>query len=150
MRTRNWLESSEVWLWPSNTCMTSPTLWKKTMSEAESTEKPTQLPRAVGYKLLCAVPHIEQKFDGSSLIKPDAVTRGEEQTTSVLFVISVGPDAYNDTVKFPNGPWCKEGDFVLVRTYAGTRFRVHGKEFRMLNDDMIEGVVDDPRGYTRA
>jgi len=130
--------------------MTSPTQWKKTMSEAESTEKPTQLPRPSGYKLLCAVPQFDQKFDGSSLIKPDAVTRVEEQTTSVLFVLAVGPDAYGDAVKFPTGPWCKEGDFVLVRTYAGTRFKVHGKEFRILNDDMIEGVVDDPRGYSRA
>lgn len=118
--------------------------------EAPEAATPTQLPRPSGYKLLCAVPQIDQKFEGSSLIKPDAVARVEEQTTSVLFVLAVGPDAYKDSAKFPTGPWCKEGDFVLVRTYAGTRFKVHGKEFRILNDDQIEGVVDDPRGYGRA
>jgi hypothetical protein len=52
--------------------------------------------------------------------------------------------------KFPGGPWCKEGDFVLVRTYSGTRFKIYGKEFRVINDDMIEAVVQDPRGLTRA
>jgi co-chaperonin GroES (HSP10) len=116
----------------------------------ESAYKATQLPRPVGYKLLCAVPQIEQKFEGSSIIKPDAVSRVEEQTTSILFVLDVGPDAYGDKEKFPGGPWCQKGDFVLVRTYSGTRFKVHGKEFRLLNDDQIDGVVDDPRGYTRA
>lgn len=111
---------------------------------------PTQLPKPAGYKLLCAVPQIDSKFDNSMLVKPDAVARVEEQTTTILFVLGVGPDAYKDEAKFPTGPWCKEGDFVLVRTYAGTRFRVHGKEFRILNDDQIEGTVDDPRGYSRA
>lgn len=120
------------------------------MTEPAASETPTQLPRPSGYKLLCAVPQIDQKFDNSSLIKPDTLARVEEQTTSVLFVLAVGPDAYGDKEKFPTGPWCKEGDFVLVRTYAGTRFRVHGKEFRILNDDQVEGVVDDPRGYGRA
>jgi co-chaperonin GroES (HSP10) len=64
--------------------------------------------------------------------------------------MKVGPDAYADKAKFPNGPWCKEGDFVLVRTYSGTRFKVYGKEFRSINDDMVEMTVQDPRGITRA
>jgi co-chaperonin GroES (HSP10) len=76
--------------------------------------------------------------------------RAEEHATTVLFVMRVGPDAYKDATKFPSGAWCKEGDFVLVRTYTGTRFKVFGKEFRVLNDDQIECVVQDPRGYTRA
>jgi co-chaperonin GroES (HSP10) len=52
--------------------------------------------------------------------------------------------------KFPNGPWCKEGDFVITRAYAGTRFKIHGREFRLINDDQVEAVVQDPRGITRA
>ena len=68
----------------------------------------------------------------------------------MLFVLDVGPDAYGDKTKFPNGPWCKAGDFVLVRTYSGTRFKIYGREFRLLNDDQIDAVVDDPRGITRA
>ena len=70
--------------------------------------------------------------------------------TTVLFVIKVGADAYKDTAKFPNGAWCKEGDFVLVRTYSGTRFKIYGKEFRLINDDQVDAVVQDPRGLTRA
>ena len=122
----------------------------ETLAEAETTEKATQLPKPTGWKLLCALPEVEDKFSGTDLLKPDSVTKIEEHSTTVLFVIAAGPDAYKDTVKFPNGPWCKEGDFVLVRAYSGTRFKIHGREFRLLNDDQVEAVVEDPRGYTRA
>ena len=71
-------------------------------------------------------------------------------SSPLLFVLKVGPDAYGDTAKFPNGAWCKEGDFVLVRTYSGTRFKIFGKEFRLINDDQVDAVVQDPRGLTRA
>jgi co-chaperonin GroES (HSP10) len=74
----------------------------------------------------------------------------EEHATTVLFVMKVGPDAYKDTNKFPTGPWCKAGDFVLVRTYSGTRFKIFGKEFRLINDDQVDAVVQDPRGITRV
>jgi co-chaperonin GroES (HSP10) len=122
----------------------------ETLAEAETTEKATQLPKPTGWKLLCALPEVEDKFSGTDLLKPDSLTKVEEHSTTVLFVIAAGPDAYKDTVKFPNGPWCKEGDFVLVRAYSGTRFKIHGREFRLLNDDQVEAVVEDPRGYTRA
>ena len=112
--------------------------------------KARQLPKAVGFKILCAVPPADDKFDDSVIVKASISQRVEEQTTTVLFVVAVGPDAYKDTEKFPSGPWCKEGDFVLVRAYSGTRFKIHGREFRMINDDMVEGTVDDPRGYARA
>ena len=84
------------------------------------------------------------------LVKAAISQRIEEQTTTVLFVVAVGPDAYKDPVKFPSGPWCKEGDFVLLRAYSGSRFSVDGKEFIIVNDDMIEGTVADPRGINRA
>ena len=103
-------------------------------------------------KLLCAVPEVDEKIAGTSLdLVRDATTmRQEESATTVLFVLKVGPDAYKDQTKFPGGPWCKEGDFVLVRTYSGTRFKIFGKEFRLINDDQIDAVVQDPRGLTRA
>jgi co-chaperonin GroES (HSP10) len=116
----------------------------------EEAQTATQLPRPSGWKILCAIPQIDTKFVGSELIKPDVVAKSEEVTTTVLFVLAVGPEAYGDKAKFPNGPWCKEGDFILVRTYAGTRFKIHGKEFRLIHDDQVEAVVDDPRGYSRA
>lgn len=109
-----------------------------------------QLPDPVGFKLLCALPRAEETFEGSTLVMPDKVRKQEEIGTSVLMVLKIGPDAYKDADKFPNGPWCKEGDFVLVRTYAGTRFKIHGTEFRVIFDDQVEAVVEDPRGITRA
>lgn len=109
-----------------------------------------QLPDPTGWKVLCAVPSIDEKFEGTTLYRPDSLSKLEEHATTVLFVMKVGPDAYKDDKKFPTGPWCAEGDFVLVRAYSGTRFKIHGKEFRLLNDDQIEAVVQDPRGITRA
>jgi co-chaperonin GroES (HSP10) len=117
---------------------------------ASDEEKATQLPDPVGYKLLCIVPEVSDKIDGTNLVKPWETMHREEQTTTALFVLKVGPDAYKDTAKFPNGPWCKAGDFVMVRTYTGTRFKMYGKELRILNDDQIEAVVQDPRGISHV
>ena len=113
-------------------------------------EKARQLPRPVGHKILCAIPPAGDTFDDSFIAKASVSQRIEEQTTTVLFVVALGPDAYKDKDRFPSGPWCKEGDFVLIRAYAGTRFKIHGREFRLINDDTVEAVVDDPRGYSRA
>ena len=90
--------------------------------------KASALPIPTGYKILCIVPPVDAKLAGTSLdLVRDATTlRQEEHATTVLFVLRVGPDAYKDTAKFPNGAWCKEGDFVLVRTYSGTRFKIFG------------------------
>jgi co-chaperonin GroES (HSP10) len=121
--------------------------------EAETPEeKATLLPEPAGYRLLCMVPDVSEKIAGTELdlLKPSDMVRSEEHSTTVLFVMRVGPDAFKDPAKFPNGAWCKTGDFVIVRAYAGTRFKIYGKEFRIINDDQVEAVVDDPRGITRA
>lgn len=112
-------------------------------------EKARQLPEPSGYRILCAIPDIEDKFD-NGLIKADVTMHHEELLTTVLFVIKMGPDAYKDEKRFPSGPYCKVGDFVLVRPHAGTRLKIHGREFRIINDDSVEGVVEDPRGISRA
>lgn len=111
-------------------------------------EKAKQLPKPAGYKILCAIPEQEKEYD-SGLVKADETVRYEEMLTTVLFVVDLGADCYRDTAKFPTGPWCKQGDFVLVRPNAGTRLVIHGREFRIINDDSVEGVVDDPRGIKR-
>ena len=113
-------------------------------------EKATQLPMPSGYRLLCMVPQVEDKFGESGILKPDSMVKTEEHSTVILFVLDLGPDAYSDKSRFPSGPWCKKGDFVLTRAYSGTRFKIHGQEFRIVNDDSVEAVVEDPRGYTRA
>lgn len=118
---------------------------------ASAEEKGKQLPRPSGYKILCAIPEAEKEFEESSigLVKADETMRNEETLTTVLFVVAMGPDCYLDKAKFPSGPWCKEGDFVLVRPHAGSRLVIHGREFRMIYDDNVDAVVDDPRGIKR-
>jgi co-chaperonin GroES (HSP10) len=112
-------------------------------------QKAKQLPDPSGYRILCAIPEIDNKYD-SGILKADITQQHEELLTTVLFVIKMGPDCYKDDKRFPSGPWCKEGDFILVRPHAGTRVKIHGREFRIINDDSVEGVVEDPRGISRA
>jgi co-chaperonin GroES (HSP10) len=114
----------------------------------EAEQKATQLPKPQGYRILCAIPEAEEAFD-SGIIKSDETRRNDELLTTVLFVVDLGPDCYADKVRFPNGPWCKKGDFILVRPNAGTRLVIHDREFRIINDDSVEAVVDDPRGIKR-
>ena len=117
---------------------------------APAEQKAKSLPAPTGWKILCVVPDVADTFENSSIVKADTFMKQEEHATTVLFVLKAGPDAYKDTAKFPTGAWCKEGDFVLVRTYSGTRFKIFGKEFRLINDDQVDAVVEDPRGLTRA
>jgi co-chaperonin GroES (HSP10) len=112
-------------------------------------ERGLQLPDPKGYRILCAIPEASETYE-SGLVKAGQTKHIEEHSTVVLFVVKVGDMAYKDETRFPTGPWCKEGDFVLTRAYAGTRFKIHGREFRIIHDDTVEGVVQDPRGYTRA
>lgn len=119
---------------------------------ATAEEKATILPDPIGYKILCMVPDVSDKIAGTELdlVKPSDIMRQEEHATTVLFVMKIGDAAYTDQTKTPGKPWCKPGDFVIARTYSGTRLKIYGKEFRILNDDQVECTVDDPRGITRA
>jgi co-chaperonin GroES (HSP10) len=114
-------------------------------------DKAKQLPEPVGYRILCAVPEIDREFEGSEvgLVKADITVSNEETLTTVLFVVKLGPDCYKDPKRFPGGPWCKVGDFVLIRPHTGSRLVIHGREFRIINDDSVEGTVQDPRGVRR-
>lgn len=109
----------------------------------------TQLPTPSGYRILCSIPEVNKTFN-SGLIKADITMQHEELLTTVLFVLKMGPDCYGDKTRFPSGPWCKEGDFILVRPHAGTRVKIHGIDFRIVNDDSVEAVVEDPRGIQRG
>jgi len=112
-------------------------------------EKARQLPQPSTYHILCVLPEIDDKFD-SGLVKSGQTMHFEEVMSPVLFVVAMGPDCYKDPLRFPSGPSCKVGDFVLVRPNTGTRIKIHGREFRLINDDSVEGVVQDPRGISRA
>ena len=114
-----------------------------------SEEKAKQIPEPSTFHLLCVLPEIDEEYE-SGLIKAGQTVHFEELLSPVLFVVKVGPDAYKDEKRFPSGPSCKAGDFVLVRPNTGTRIKIHGKEFRIINDDSVEAVVQDPRGITRV
>lgn len=112
-------------------------------------EKARQIPDPVTYHILCVVPKAEEEYE-SGLLKAGQTQHYEELLSPVLFVVKMGPDAYADPKRFPSGPSCKVGDFVLVRPNTGTRLKIHGTEMRIINDDSVEAVVQDPRGIKRA
>ena len=117
--------------------------------EFETAEQKAQsLPEPKGWRLLCALVEVGDTFNGV-IAKADQTKKTEEITSPVLFVVKIGPTAY-DAEKFPEGPWCKVGDFVITRPYSGTRIMIHGKEFRLINDDQVEATVEDPRGISRV
>lgn len=118
-------------------------------AEVPMEERGKQLPTPVGYKMLLILPEQGDKYE-SGIVKADATRYADEVASVVAFVAAMGPDCYLDDKKFPNGAWCKQGDFVIIRPYSGVRIVVHGKEMRLVNDDSIEAVVDDPRGIKRV
>jgi co-chaperonin GroES (HSP10) len=119
------------------------------VEESSEAEKAKQLPEPSGYHILIGIPESEEKTDGG-ILKARQTIEIEETATIVGFVLKLGPDCYQDKKRFPSGPWCKEGDFILMRSYSGTRISIHGKEFRIINDDTVEAVVEDPRGIKRV
>jgi co-chaperonin GroES (HSP10) len=112
-------------------------------------KKATQIPNPATFHLLCMVPQAEEEYE-SGLVKAGNTMHYEEVLTPVLFVAKMGPDAFKDEKRFPSGPSCKVGDFVIVRPNSGTRLKIHGTEWRIINDDSVEAVVEDPRGIQRA
>lgn len=116
---------------------------------ATEEEKARQVPDPVTYHLLCALPKADEQYE-SGLAKAGQTMHFEELLSPVLWVVKMGPDCYKDPLRFPSGPSCKLGDFVLVRPNTGTRLKIHGTEFRIINDDSVEAVVQDPRGIKRA
>jgi co-chaperonin GroES (HSP10) len=111
-------------------------------------EKAKQIPDPVTYHVLCMLPEAKEEYEGG-LLKASSTMQYEELLSPVLFVAKMGPDAFKDEKRFPSGPSCKVGDFVLVRPNSGTRMKIHGTEWRLINDDSIEAVVQDPRGIQR-
>jgi co-chaperonin GroES (HSP10) len=117
-----------------------------------SEEKAKQLPDPSGFMLLTVVPEAMEEYADSEIgiVKSNQSIHYEELLSPVLFVVKIGPEAYQDKTRFPGGPRCKVGDFVIVRPNSGTRLKIHGREFRIINDDSVEAVVEDPRGISRA
>ena len=117
---------------------------------AKEAELEASIPKPVGYRVLIALPNVEDTFGESGLIKAESTRREEYILSTVGSVLDMGKEAYSDKERFPTGPWCKVGDHVMLRANTGTRFQVGNQEFRLMNDDSIEAVVDDPRAVSRA
>ena len=109
-----------------------------------------QLPKPVGYRVLVALPQVEETFGDTGLLKSSNTISQEHIMSIIGLVFDMGDQAYSDEDRFPSGPWCKPGDYVMFRMNTGTRFKVGGVEYRLMNDDSIEAIVADPRGITRA
>jgi len=109
-----------------------------------------QIPKPVGYRVLIALPSIDETYGESGLLKSEQTMRDEYILSMIGVVLDVGDQAYADTERFPTGPWCKQGDYVMFRANSGTRFKVGRQEYRLINDDSVEAVVDDPSKITRA
>jgi len=112
-------------------------------------DKAKQIPDPATFHLLCMLPQAKEEYEGG-LLKASQTMHFEELLSPVLFVAKMGPDAFKDEKRFPSGPSCKVGDFVLVRPNSGTRMLIHGTEWRLINDDSVQAVVQDPRGIQRV
>jgi len=121
----------------------------KIIGQVNQAREGSSLPKPSGYHILCAIPAIDKEFTNSSIVKADKTLADEATLSTVLFVMSLGPDCYTDKDKFPTGPWCKEGDFIITRPYAGSRLDIFGTEMRLINDDSVEAVVENPVGIRR-
>jgi co-chaperonin GroES (HSP10) len=128
----------------------------KNIPEPDSVEKPvvtddvkSQLPEPKGWKILVAMPQADEKTKGG-IVKASQTIRDEEISNICGYVLKMGKECYQEKNRFPTGPWCEIGDWVIFRAYSGTRIKMYGQEFRLINDDTVEAVVDDPTGVVRA
>lgn len=116
---------------------------------SESPRPAHQLPKPTGYRILMALPEATEATEGG-IIKAEETKDLEEVASPVGYVVALGPDCYKDEKRFPSGPYCEESDWIIIRPFSGTRLLVHGQEFRLINDDSVEAVVEDPQGITRV
>ncbi len=103
----------------------------------------SSLPRPTGYRILI-LPFTQSSVTKGGIHLAKATVDKERLATVVGYVVELGPDAYSDMHKFPEGAWCKKGDWVIFGRYAGARFQIEGGDMRLLNDDEILACIDDP------
>tara|TARA_Y100000114_G_scaffold25595_1_gene21250 strand:+ start:1457 stop:1894 length:438 start_codon:yes stop_codon:yes gene_type:complete len=125
---------STPWVDPSERVL-DPTLIDKSLLE--------RMPSPTGWRILVLPYRGKAKTSGGVWLPDQAVTQNEI-STQVGYVLKVGPLAYEDRSKFPEGGWCGEGDWVIFARYAGSRFKIEGGEVRILNDDEILATILDP------
>ena len=119
---------------------------KKKEKQKKDIEK---VPQPTGYRLVLFPLKLEGKTAGGVLLTDTAIEQASI-ATNICKVIAVGPDAYMDKDKFPNGAWCKKDDWIIITKYAGARLSIDGGELRIINDDEVLAVVEDPRDILPA
>jgi len=119
---------------------------KKTKTKEEKNKEPAmeRVPQATGWRMVILPYKGVEKTKGGLLLTDKAIEE-QQLTTNVGLILSMGSDAYADKNKFPNGPWCKKGDWVVFAKYAGSRVKIEGGEIRILNDDEILAKLKDPK-----
>jgi len=127
-----------------------PVVSKEALEKVGDDSIERMIPKPVGYHLLIAMPEIEDTFGDSGIIKSSKTIQHDTLLSMIGLVLDMGAQAYADKDRFPSGPWCEVGQYVMFRMNSGTRFKVGGQEYRLLNDDSVEAIVDDPRGVTRV
>ena len=108
-----------------------------------------RLPTPTGWRLL-VLPYAGPKKTKGGIILSDQTQDTIQMTTVCAYVLKVGELAYKDKEKFPDGPWCKEGEWVFFGRYAGSRFKIEGGEVRILNDDEIIARIKNPEDILHA
>ena len=123
-------------------------VWDGAKAEKSKNEL-EKVPTPTGWRLVLFHLKLSNKTASGIHLTDETVTESQ-LTTNICKVLKVGPDAYKDKEKFPNGPYCKVDDWIIITRYAGSRIKIDGGELRIINDDEVLAVVDDPRDILPA
>ena len=110
--------------------------------------KPTEkeepkLPKPTGWRLL-VLPFKMKETTKGGLVLAETTLERQQVASQVGLVMAMGPQCYKDKERYPEGPWCKEKDWVMFARYAGSRIKIDGGEMRLLNDDEVLATIDSP------
>ena len=112
------------------------------VKKSEKKEEP-KLPKPAGWRLLVLPFKMKEKTKGGVILAEDTLER-QQVASQVGLVLAMGPQCYKDKERYPEGPWCKEKDWVMFARYAGSRIKIDGGEIRLLNDDEVLATIDSP------
>ena len=109
----------------------------------KSKKEEPKLPRPTGWRLLALPFKMKEKTKGGVILAEETLEK-QQVASQVGLVMAMGPQCYKDKERYPEGPWCKEKDWVMFARYAGSRIKIEGGEMRLLNDDEVLATIDSP------
>ena len=117
---------------------------KQNQKQEDLSKKESQkLPKPTGWRILVLPFKMKEKTKGGVILAEDTLER-QQVASQVGLVMAMGPQCYKDKERYPEGPWCKEKDWVMFARYAGSRIKIEGGEMRLLNDDEVLATIDSP------